>query len=169
MLFRSEMILVMALLVIAVSLVAPHLSGFFRGRILNSEARQMMALMHQGQSRAVSAGMPMVMWFDSSQQKYGLEEEPGYADKDPDAVEFKLDESLTLEIPADDPSQNSMNDTTSKDPERAGLPQITFLPDGTIADTSPRTVNIKDPSNNTISLTQTHDRNDYEIATTNSQ
>lgn len=164
-----ELILVMALLVVGVSIVVPHLSGFFRGRTLNAEGRQIMALMHQGQSRAVSAGMPMVLWFDTTQKKYGLEEEPGYVDKDPDAVEFTLNENLDFDIPADDPSQNAMNDVTSKDTARAGLPQITFLPDGTIADTSPRTVNIKDDNGTTLSLTQTHDRNDYEIATTNSQ
>src|SRR5690348_18504025 len=66
-----EMILVMALLVIAVSFVAPTLSGFFRGRTLTSEANQIISLMHQGQSRAVSGGVPMVLWFDTTQQKYG--------------------------------------------------------------------------------------------------
>ena len=91
-----ELILVMALLVIAVSLVAPNLSGFARGRALNSEAKQILALMHQGQSRAVSAGVPMVLWFDTDKKKYGLEEEPGYVDKDPDAVEFELDENLKI-------------------------------------------------------------------------
>ena len=35
-----EMILVMALLVVAVSFVAPQLSGFFRGRTLKSEGKQ---------------------------------------------------------------------------------------------------------------------------------
>ncbi|HEX4265090.1 MAG TPA: GspH/FimT family pseudopilin [Verrucomicrobiae bacterium] len=166
-----EMILVLALLVIAVSFVAPHLSGFFRGRTLNSEAKQIVALMHEGQSRAVSGGVPMVLWFDAKEQKYGLEEEPGYNDKDPDAVEFKLNENLQIEIPDDDPSTTvSADTTTSTDSARAGLPQISFLPDGTIAETSPQTIKVVDPdTNKTLSLTQTRDRNQYEIATTTSQ
>src|SRR5438045_1985721 len=68
-----EMILIMALLVIAISFLTPKLSGFFRGRTLDSEARQLMALMHNGQSRAVSRGVPMVLWFDSKAESYGLE------------------------------------------------------------------------------------------------
>src|SRR5437870_1766405 len=69
-----ELILIMALLVIGVSFVTPHLQGFFRGRTLQSEARQMIALMHNGQTRAVSGGVPMILWFDVGQNKYGLEE-----------------------------------------------------------------------------------------------
>jgi type II secretion system protein H len=164
-----EMILVMAVLVIAVSFVAPHLSGFFRGRTLKSEGQQIIALMHQGQSRAVSAGVPMVLWFDTKQQKYGLEEEPGYNDKDPDAVELTLNENLQVEVPDNDASANVPTDS-NPDPARAGLPQITFLPDGTIAETSPQTVKIVDhDANATLSLTQTRDRSQYEIATTTQQ
>jgi prepilin-type N-terminal cleavage/methylation domain-containing protein len=164
-----EMILVLALLVIAVSFVAPHLSGFFRGRTLNSEGRQIIALMHEGQSRAVSGGVPMVLWFDAKEQKYGLEEEPGYNGKDPDAVEFKLNENLQIEVPDSDSGATAPGET-STDPAREGLPQINFLPDGTIAETSPQTIQIVDHDRNaTLSLTQTRDRNQYEIATTTSQ
>lgn len=162
-----EMILVMALLVIGVSFVAPSLSGFFRGRTLTSEANQIISLTHEGQSRAVSGGVPMVLWFDTKQQKYGLEEEPGYVDKDPNAVEFTLDENLQIEIPDGDPGATAPTDL-NRDTERAGMPQINFLPDGTIAETSPQTINLVDhEAGRTISLTQTRDRNDYEIANTN--
>jgi prepilin-type N-terminal cleavage/methylation domain-containing protein len=160
-----EMILVMALLVVAVSFVAPQLSGFFRGRTLKSEGKQIVALMHQGQSRAVSGGVPMVLWFDPKEQKYGLEEEPGYADKDPDAVEFKLDDNLQIEVPDDNAAVTPGGDT-GRDTARAGLPQINFLPDGTIAETSPRTIKIVDTAGPSLSLTQSRDHNQYEVTTT---
>jgi prepilin-type N-terminal cleavage/methylation domain-containing protein len=164
-----EMILVLALLVIAVSFVTPKLSGFFRGRTLKSEARQIIALMHEGQSRAVSGGVPMVLWFDPKEQKYGLEEEPGYNDKDPDAVEFKLNDNLQIEIPDNDASATAPTDM-NKDAARAGLPQINFLPDGTIAETSPQTVKIVDhDGGGTLQLSQTRDRNEYEITTATNQ
>jgi prepilin-type N-terminal cleavage/methylation domain-containing protein len=163
-----ELILVMALLVVAVSFVTPHLPGFFRGRTLRSEANQIISLTHQGQSRAVSGGVPMVLWFDTEKQKYGLEEEPGYTDKDPDAVEFTLDENLKIQVPEDDPSVSSPASTQTDGPH-AGMPQISFLPDGSIAETSPRTVRIVDTDGPTLSLTQTRDRNQYELATTTSQ
>jgi prepilin-type N-terminal cleavage/methylation domain-containing protein len=164
-----EMILVMALLVIGVSIVSPHLSEFFRGRTLKYEGRQMLSLMHEGQSRAVSGGVPIVLWIDTKEQKYGIEEEPGYTDKDPDAVEFKMDEKLSIQIPDDDPSANSMNNMDNPPAEangpHAGMPQITFLPDGTVAETSPQTVKIVEDNGPTLTLTQTRDRNEYEIGT----
>lgn len=167
-----EMILVMTLLVVGVSIIAPHLDGFFRGRTLKSETNQMLSLTRTAQSRAVSGGVPMVMWFDSSTQKYGIEEEPGYNDKDPNAVEFKLDENLQLEI-ADGDSMATTPGATETDPERTGLPQIIFLPDGTIADNSPPTIKVKMRDDNgdrsSLSLTQTRDRSQYEIATPTQQ
>ena len=164
-----EMILVMALLVIAVSFVTPHLQGFFRGRTLQSEGRQLISLMHNGQSRAVSGGVPTRLWFDTQNKKYGLEEEPGFTDKDPDAVDFTLNENMRIEIPNDDPSmsQPAVATTVEDNSAHAGLPKITFQPDGSIADTSPRTIRIVDDNGSVLSLTQTRDRNEYEIATTN--
>lgn len=159
-----ELILVMALLVVAVSLVAPHLGGFFRGRTLNSEGRQILALMHDGQSRAVSGGVPMVLWFDTTRNEYGLEEEPGYSDKDPHAEEFTLNENLKLEVP-DYNSSTAQLTSTSTDTQRAGLPQIIFLSDGGIADGSPQTVRIIDNDGPSITLNQVRERNQYEIAT----
>ncbi len=158
----------MALLVIAVSLVAPHLSGFFRGRTLNSEASQILSLMHEGQSRAVSGGVPMVLWFDPDKSQYGLEEEPGYVDKDPDAVQFDLNENLKIDVPNYDPSTAALNGS-SADTQRQGLPQITFLSDGSIAEGSPATVRITDTEGPTLSLTQSRDRNEYEITSTATQ
>src|ERR1039458_8859603 len=66
-----ELILVMAILIMAVSL-----SHFFRGRTLNSEARQLLALTRNGQSRAVSEGLPMDLWLDVEQGTFGLGAEP---------------------------------------------------------------------------------------------
>lgn len=158
----------MALLVIAVSLVAPNLSGFFRGRTLNSEAAQIVALAHQGQSLAISGGVPMVLWFDAANNKYGLEEEPGYSDKDPNAVEFAVNENLKIEIPDYDANAASLAGG-SKDTQRAGLPQITFLSDGSIADGSPHTVRIIDNDGPTVLVTQSRDHREYEISANTTQ
>lgn len=162
-----ELILVMALLIVAVSLVTPELRGFFRGRTVKSEAGQIISLMHEGQSKAVSGGVPMVLWFDASKKKYGLEEEPGYVDKDPNAVEFDLNENLKIEVPDFDSTTASLNGT-SRDSQREGLPQIVFLSDGTIADGSPRTVRLIDDEGPMLALTQSRNRNQYEISS-NSQ
>ena len=57
----------MALLTMVISLTAPSLSRFFRGRTLDSEARRLLALTRSGQSRAVSEGMPMDLWVDADE------------------------------------------------------------------------------------------------------
>ena len=68
-----ELLLVLALLVVITSLVAPAMSNFIRARAVDSEARRLFALMHAGQSRAVSEGLPMMLWVDEKQGAYGLD------------------------------------------------------------------------------------------------
>src|SRR5438046_9262722 len=70
-----ELILVMAILTVAVSITAPTLGRFFSGRALDSEARRLLALTHNGQSRAVSEGFPIELWVDARERTYGLEAE----------------------------------------------------------------------------------------------
>src|ERR1039457_3008092 len=82
-----ELILVMALLTIVISLTAPSLSHFFRGRTLDSEARRLLALTRSGQSRAVSEGMPIDLWVDAAEGAFGLEAEPSFDTSDPKAME----------------------------------------------------------------------------------
>jgi Tfp pilus assembly protein FimT len=103
-----ELVLVMALLVAAVSVSAPMLSSFFRGRTLDSEARRLLSLTHAGQSRAVSEGMPMLLWVDASQQTYGLEQETAARTGDPKAENFSLAEYLQLDV-VNGPSVPLMN------------------------------------------------------------
>jgi prepilin-type N-terminal cleavage/methylation domain-containing protein len=93
-----ELILVMTLLVVAVSMIAPKLSGFIRGRALDSEANRLLALAHAGQSRAVSEGMPMVLWFDQPNGTYGLEEEtaPAGGDAQREMMEMAATVQLTV-------------------------------------------------------------------------
>jgi type II secretory pathway pseudopilin PulG len=161
-----ELILLMALLVIAVSLVTPRLANFFRGRTIDSETQQFLSLVHEGQSRAVSAGVPMLLWIDEKQGAYGLEEEPGYTDKDPDAVEFTLNTDLRIEIP--NTGRTPILPTTSAtavNSPHASLPQIRFLPEGNMAESSPKTIRLLNRDGSIVSLKQSRDRNDYEIET----
>ena len=67
-----ELILVMMLLIIMVTIVTPKLMAFFNGRKLDSEVRQFVALTHYAQSRAVSEGVPMLLWVDSKTRNLWL-------------------------------------------------------------------------------------------------
>src|SRR5208283_1380459 len=124
-----ELTLVLALLVVITSLAAPAMANFIRGRALDSEARRLFALMHAGQSRAVSEGMPMMLWVDERQNAYGLEEETPPRGGDPKAENLPIDENLKIAV---------LNAGTSALTTFQNLPAIRFLADGTIDESSPQ-------------------------------
>jgi type II secretion system protein H len=153
-----ELILVLTLLAILTSLAAPSLSSFFRGRALDSEARQLLSLTHAGQSRAVSDGFPMLLWFDSQAHAYGLVEETASPDRssqdaDPKAENFDFDDSLQIE-----PVNAAPLPVNGR-----SLPAIRFLPDGTIDDRSASAVRLTAPSGETLWLVEATNHLSYEI------
>lgn len=155
-----ELILVMTVLVIAISYVTPTLSSFFRGRTLDSEAVRVLSLTHAGQNRAVSEGMPMLLWVDSSAHSYGLLQETSGRDSnntDPKAQEFILDDNVKIEAP---------NSTLVLVAGRR-LPAIRFLPDGTIDEASPTVLRLASTDGSTASVAQSANRLTYEISDTN--
>src|SRR2546425_1011971 len=93
-----ELIVVMTLLVAVISIALPSLGGFFRGRTLDSEARRLLSLTRQGQSRAVSEGLPVVLWVDAQQRTYGLEVDSSFNERDSQAMNFTLDRDLRIEV-----------------------------------------------------------------------
>jgi len=152
-----ELILVLALLVIVTSMVAPAMSNFIRGRALDSEARRLMALIHAGQSRAVSEGMPMVLWVDEKQGAYGLQAETTGKTGDPKAEEMALDAYLQITV---------VNTGLAGTAKFGGLPAVRFLPDGTVDENSPQTLRLMDAKKNALWLIESRDRNGYEIRDT---
>jgi len=170
-----ELILVMTILAIAVSFTAPALANFFRGRSLDYEARRLLALTRQGQTRAVSEGLPMELWFDTSKSTYGLEAEPSYEAVDSKAVDFAFDSQLQIEFSNQNTgahfgslgmasSANSANSTASNHPN---VPKIRFLPDGSIADGSPQSVHLTGRDGASMWLMLSRNRLNYEIRTRN--
>ncbi|MCX6922508.1 MAG: hypothetical protein NT154_04735 [Verrucomicrobia bacterium] len=171
----------MALLTIVISLTAPSLSRFFRGRTLDSEARRLLALTRSGQSRAVSEGMPMDLWVNVAEGAFGLEAEPSFDTSDPKAVEFSVDSGLKLEIvnkavvaPTPTPTANrsrTANTTGRASMQRVvlarnGLPTIRFLPDGSIGENSPQMLCLTSSEGSSLWLAQSRDGLNYEIRNT---
>ncbi len=149
-----ELVMVMALLVVAVCLVAPRMSDFIRGRALDSEARRLMALTHAGQARAVSEGMPMVLWMDEKQGSYGLEQETPPKGGDPKAEQLTMSDSVHV-APV---TSGSLGLTTFRN-----LPAIRFLPDGTIDENSPQTVKLAQ-DNSQLWLVELQNHTGYEVS-----
>jgi Tfp pilus assembly protein FimT len=149
-----ELILVMAVLIMVVSIVMPKLSGFFGSRAVDSEAKRFIALMHYGQARAVADGVPTMLWIDPTHGAYGLEQEPGYAGRDPKEEDNTLPDGLkigtsrnTIKLPVAN-SQTGRIATGQVSQGKNKLPAIYFSPDGDINYTrSVGAVSIQDGNN----------------------
>jgi|SRR5580692_9430512 type II secretion system protein H len=149
-----ELIFVLALLVIVTSIVVPSMSRFIRGRALDSESTRIIAFMHVAQSRAVSEGMPMMFWVNAAQGQYGVAEETSGKNGDPEAEELNLDGTLKIAV---------LNGGVGAQTSFKGMPAIRFLPDGTIDESSPQTVQLMDTDGFTRTLIELPTRTGYEI------
>jgi type II secretion system protein H len=149
-----ELILVLALLVIATSLAAPALSNFVRGRALDSEARRLAALMHAGQSRAVSEGAVMMLWIDEKTGDYGLEAETSGQNGDAKAEKLTVDSTLQIEV---------QNLGTGTPVTFKNLPAIKFSADGTVDEDSPQLLKLTDSAGFSRWLSLNSGRTGYEI------
>jgi len=164
-----ELLLVMAMLAIVLSISLPALSGFFRGRNLYAEARRLLSLTRHGQSRSASEGIPMLLWVDAENRSYGLEAEPGWSEEDPRSVEFHLDRELQIEAVQTNAVQKPLTAfelLTRAQPlsPRLDLPQVKFLPDGSVDETSPSVLTLTDRDGAKISVSLSQNRLHYEIA-----
>ena len=152
-----ELVLVMALLVVAISVSAPVLSRFFRGRTLDSEARRLLSLTRAGQSRAISEGTPTLLWVDASQHEYGLELEIASRTGDPKAEDFTVADGLQIDAVNAAPIVIG----------RQKLPAIRFLPDGTTDDSSPSALRLAGADGSVLWLVQETNHMTYAIQTVN--
>ncbi len=164
-----ELVIVMTLLVIVVAIAAPSLAGFFRGRALNSEARRLLSLTRQGQSRAASGGVPVVLWVDPDQRTYGLEEDSSYTDKDTRAVEYTLDSNVRVEVGAAITANLLLGNVAAAAGKRSALPQMRFQPDGGIDESSLEKVRLLDREGASLWLALARSRLNYEIRNSDEQ
>src|SRR5215813_11886971 len=163
-----ELILVMAVVVVAISITAPKLANFFRGRTLDSEARRLLALTHSGQHRAISEGIPTRLQFDILNHHYQLRQDPGWSERDPKALEFSFDQDLEIEVVhANDLRKHSsfsrLSGTLQSKANPRDLPEIRFLPDGSIDETSPEALHLQGKNGASLWLAQATNHLSYEI------
>ena len=157
-----ELILVMALLLIVIGVALPSLKGFLHGRNLDAEARRFLSLTRYGQSRAVSEGVPMVLWIDTRRGAYGLQQQAGYTDGDSNAVRFALSEELRVEIQT--PAAAMQTGPLNQPVAGVGhVPMIRFTPDGFIGEASPERIGFRQGKDNPIWVVESTNRLKYEI------
>lgn len=156
-----ELIVVMVLLLIVASMVAPRMSSFFRGRALNQEARRMLSLIHLAQSRAVSEGVPVLLWVDARSSTYGIEVQGGHMGNDDRDYTMTAEPTLTLETPT-----VTTQITSELDDDRLGLPEdrpaIRFNSDGFFDETSIQKIVIRQ-DDAALEIAPTVNRLNFEI------
>ena len=157
-----ELLLVMTLLLLVFGVALPSLKGFFRGRNLDSEARRFLSLTRYGQSRAVSEGVPMVLWIDTRRGAYGLQQQAGYTDGDSNAVAFALKEDLRIEVqmPAVAPAMGRLNQTVAG---VGNVPMIRFTPDEFIGENSLERIGFRQGRNDAVWIVENTNRLKYEM------
>ena len=160
-----ELILVMVLLATVIAISAPSLSRFFRSRGLDSEARRFMALTRHAQSRAVSEGVPMVLWLETKQRTYGLNADKTFVPEDPKAEEFTVEDKLEIEVRLsnDALTATQMSQFKNERQTTSGLYTLRFNPDGFVSLSSPETVVFRQGKDEELWVTQSRNRLNYEI------
>lgn len=169
-----EMILVMALLVVAVSMVSPRLAGFIRARTLESETRRLLSLSNAARARAISEGAPVILWLEASTGRYGMELETPGKNGDPHSIEFTADADLQIAFT----TATSLVGQTATSPRpvtlpgvrpvtQRNVPSIRMLPDGSVDESSPEAIRISDALGGSLWLVEGSDRRHYETRTSN--
>ena len=169
----------MAMLLVVLSLAAPSLGRFFRGRDLELEARRFLGLTRYGQSRAVGEGVPMILWLDEEQHRYGLEAEFSHLDEDEKALEFDVDTDVKMEVaPLVRLAVSELDLPRSLPPPRLGsqrptetrtLVMVRFAPTGFLTESSPQWVAFRsrrdEDADRALWVAQSRSRLRYEIWT----
>jgi len=155
----------MALLAIVLAISAPSLSRFFKSRGLDSEARRFLALTRHAQSRAVSEGVPMVLWLETKQRLYGLNADKTFIEDDPKAEQFNVDETLEIEVrlSSDAVAASQASQFKNEKLDTSGLYTLRFNPDGFVSTSSPEVVVFRQKDNGELWVAQSRSRLSYEI------
>jgi type II secretion system protein H len=160
-----ELILVMALLAIVLAISAPSLSRFFHSRSLESEAQRFMALTRAAQTRAVSEGVPMVVWLATQQRAYGLNADKSFVEYDPKAEQFGVDDTLEVEVrySSDAVAAGQASQFKNEKQTTSGIYLLHFNPDGFVSAASPEVVVFRQGVNGELWVAQSRNRLNYEI------
>jgi type II secretion system protein H len=158
-----ELILVMTIMVIIVSLVAPSLKGFFRGRNLDNEALRFLALTRYGQSRAVNEGVPVELWVNPRDGSYGLESLSGYTETQTNAQKYRMDSSVQIVLSVPSSALTHSNYWSQTTAHFGAVTKIRFQPDGFISDASPQNVYLRQGNDAQIWIAEAPTHLEYDI------
>ena len=145
-----ELILVMAMLSAVIAASAQSLSRFFRGRAIEEEAGRFMALINYTRSQAISTSIPMQLWIEPDEGRYGLSPLEGY--------EWTADELIEIAIYEDVEMDLSLQVNNLLDDYR-----IIFLPDGSLDETSVKALSFINQKNDAVYIAQIGLMGEYRV------
>ena len=160
-----ELVVVMTIIVIVIGTVAPSFKGFLQGRNLNNEARRVLSLTHFGLVRAVGEGVPVDLWINVKQGRYGLAACGGYTETRTNAVEFGLDQGVQMMVSPPPGALTQSNYWTPSTTRGGSMPVIRFQPDGFISDTSPQSIVFRQGQGAQIWLVENPNHVRYDLQT----
>lgn len=146
----------MAILAAVLAVSAPSLGRFFKGRSLDSEAYRLLALTRHAQERAVTEGIPMILWIDLNARRYGLRADPTWSlapsgsragtvasmavgnerafqdvlQDDHRATDFAIAEDVELEVEPAVVSRQTTGSLAIRETPVTSRPLLRFQPDG---------------------------------------
>ena len=135
-----ELIAVLALLTVVFTVSAPSLGQFFKSRSLVEEARRMLALTEHVRREAISTGAPMQLLFDMNRGVLYVQREDGYQ-----PGQFG-NRTVQTTRPYWINEKHEVIFETGEPIER-DLYAVTFLPDGSLLETSPTSWRLQNREN----------------------
>lgn len=145
-----ELVLVMLLLAVVLAFAVPSLTRFTTQRTLEDETTRFLALTRFARNEAMSVGLPIVLWIDSQDQQYGIEALMGGEPREGRLFEHALHPELSLTVVEGLLSQDA-------------LIRMVFMPDGTMGEMSPVTIQLADREENRLYVTRSENGLTFEI------
>jgi len=159
-----ELVVVMTIMAVVIGVAAPNLKAFMRGRSQEDEARRFLSLTRYGSSRAETEGVPVDLWINVKQGKYGLAATPGYTETKTNALTFALDKDVTMQVSQMSTLLTQSNFwTPTLMSRRANMVILRFQPDGFISDSSPKTIRFLQGDDPEVWIVQNRNQTSYSI------
>lgn len=160
-----ELVIVMSIIVITVAVAAPSFQAFLHGRNLEDEARRFLSLTRFGENRAVSESVPVDMWINIKQNRYGLAAAGGYTETKTNVWTYTADANVKMFVSPPPGTLTQSNFWTPSNLRGGATPLIRFQPDGFISETSPQIIKFRQGTDPEIWVVENpnHQRYDLEL------
>ena len=107
----------MTLMVTILGLSAPALSRSFKGRVVKQEAARVLATTEYAREAAISQGIPMVVWIDVHNGRFGTQPKSGYEGDLSRQKELSLDPTIHFAMEEDKGAQDGRTIAMEFDPD----------------------------------------------------